>query len=122
MKPLKIVYEEEIPPLDLTGRPITGIHRRLIDVSDTEVGIIVGVGCLRTGEAVDWHTHPLGEDPALFVLEGRALVEWKEGGEVRSQEIRPTAALYTPAALENRLSNPFEEPVRYVYFVRVADP
>lgn len=123
MKPIRIISFAEVEPIDLTklkGRHVTGTHRRLIDVEDTEEGIIVGLGELDQGDLVDWHAHPEGEEAAIFVIEGKALVEWKINDETRVAEAEPGTAVYTPAGLLNRVRNPYRRRLRYVYFTKVA--
>ena len=118
MKPCKLVGEQEGHVVSIAG--MTGKWMRLITADDTASVMAGGIGCLKTGEERGWHTHPDGEEEVLQITAGTALVEWKDEQGMRHRaEARAGSAIYTPSGVENNISNPYPEPVRCTFCIRM---
>jgi mannose-6-phosphate isomerase-like protein (cupin superfamily) len=58
-----------------------------------------------------------GEDETLFVIEGEALAEWKEGEEIHQKMIKAGSAFYTPGGMENNVTNVGTRPLKAIFAI-----
>lgn len=115
MKPAKTVHIDEVQERTPPGGG--GMWRRLVSDDATETGLIFGYGIIQPGDGRGWHRHPPGEDETFFVIEGEALVAWKEAGEERSKVIHAGSAFYTPGDMDNNVTNVGATPLKAVFAV-----
>jgi len=115
MKPAKITHIDEVPERTPPGGG--GIWRRLVSDDVTETGLIFGYGIIQPGDGRGWHRHPPGEDETFFVMEGEALAEWKEDGNVLSRVIKAGTAFYTPGDMDNNITNVGQTPMKAVFAI-----
>lgn len=115
MKPAKLIHLNQVP--ERTPPDGGGSWRRLVSNEDTETGLIFGYGLIRPGDGRGWHKHPPGEDETFFVIEGEALVQWRENGETRQKTIGAGSAFYTPGDMENNVVNAGTQPLRAVFAI-----
>lgn len=117
MKTCKAVTVDEGTKVTIAG--MTGDWRRLVLPEHTDKKEAMGVGYLNKGEGRGWHTHPKGEEEILYIIKGKALLEWKENGEIKKLEAREGTAIYTPDEIENNISNPYSETMYCAFFIRL---
>ena len=99
----------------------SGNWKRILNCQQTEEGIVVGFGHLEPGEGRGFHTHPKGEEEAIYITKGYPTAMWRENGEEKRQRMKPGEILYTPAGLENNIMNLEEkEPVELVFFIKTT--
>jgi len=115
MKPAKLIHIDEIQGKTPPGGG--GAWRRLVSDEATETGLIFGYGIIQPGDGRGWHRHPAGEDETFFVIEGEALVEWKEDGKVQSQVAKAGSAFYTPGDMDNNVTNVGVKPLKAVFAI-----
>ena len=84
-KNAKIINLDQIEPRTPSGGG--GLWQRLINVGDTESGLVFGFGRIKPGDSRGWHEHPAGEDSISYVVEGDGLAEWKHQGKINQQKI-----------------------------------
>lgn len=111
-----ITFDEgiEVSILGMTGK-----WKRLITPADTDNKEVMGIGFLEKGDSRGWHTHPKGEEEILYVIKGKALLEWKENGEIKKLIAEEGTAIYTPDEIENNISNIYSETMYCVFFIRL---
>jgi len=120
MKATKLVSIEQGKTVIIPG--MTGDWKRLIKPEDTEGREAMGVGFLSQGDERGWHTHPENEDEVLYIISGKALVEWKDkDGKVCKAEAPAGTSIYTPDRMENNISNPYPETMHCAFFIRLND-
>ena len=118
MKETKLVSVEQGTVVSIQG--MTGNWKRLMKPEDTYGREAMGVGFLSQGNERGWHTHPKGEDEILYIISGKALVEWKdEDGKVCKAEAPAGTSIFTPEEVENNISNPYQEKMHCVFFIRL---
>ncbi len=115
MKQVKLINIDEVQ--EKSPPDGGGAWRRLVSNDETETGLIFGYGVVQPGDARGWHKHPPGEDETLFVVEGEALVEWKENGKVFSEVAKAGSAFYTPGDMDNNLTNRGTIPLKAVFAI-----
>jgi quercetin dioxygenase-like cupin family protein len=117
MKTCKVVTIDEGIKVTIEG--MTGNWKRLILPEDTDKKEVMGVGFLKQGDCRGWHKHPKDEDEILYIIEGKALLEWKEDDAIKELIAQAGSAVYTPAEIENNISNPFPEDMYCAFFIRL---
>jgi len=115
MKEVKLVNVNDVQERTPPGGG--GSWRRLVSDEATETGLIFGYGIIQPGDGRGWHKHPAGEDETFFVIEGEALLEWKEEGKVLSQVANKGCAFYTPGDMENNVTNVGVTPLKAVFAI-----
>jgi len=115
MKPVKLIHIDEVQEKTPPGGG--GAWRRLVPNEESDGGLIFGYGVVQPGDGRGWHKHPPGEDETFFVMEGEALVEWKEGGKEHQKVIHAGSAFYTPGDMENNVRNVGTRPLKAVFAI-----
>jgi len=104
MAKAKIVKSEEVAFKKIQG--LGGEWKRLI--SDTDRGMIVGIGILRPGEKAR-HSHP--EEEAFYVIFGKGIARWWEDGVMKEAELYPGVLFYKAPNVEHMMENTGKDPM-----------
>ena len=114
-KNAKIINLDQIEPRTPSGGG--GLWQRLINVGDTEAGLVFGFGRIKPGDARGWHEHPAGEDSISYVVEGEGIAEWKHQGKRNQQKISAGTAFYTPGNMENNITNAGDDDLLIIFCI-----
>ncbi len=85
-----------------TAPHLDGRWKRI--VTDTEKGLVIGMGELEPGQRAPWHAHP--EEEVFFLLEGQGVVRWRDGEQVQEAILTPGCAFYKAPHVEHEMENP----------------
>lgn len=81
---------------------------RYVSLEEAGNGMIFGMGRLESGEKVE-HAHP--EEEVFYVLRGRGVAVWEEGGTKHQANLAPGTAFYKTPNVHHAIRNTGDEPL-----------
>jgi quercetin dioxygenase-like cupin family protein len=109
------VWVKDLRNFELASRPgLGGRWKRLVEPSEANLGMIVGMGELGPGETLLWQQHPLPE--AFCVLAGQVDIHWKEQQRESSIKLVPGQTFYMASHTPHDFRNTGREPLLLYFF------
>lgn len=103
-------WVKRVDPTELQpGREPQGRWKRYVE---GERGLIFGLGELAPGESV---VHAHAEEEVFYVLSGRGVAEWTEGGVPHSAALAPGDAFFKTTGVHHVLRCVGDAPMRGLY-------
>jgi len=106
MTKVRVIKSEDVKFNKIEG--LGGRWKRLISNTDTEKGLIVGIGILEPGEKAR-HSHP--EEEAFYVMLGTGIARWWENGVMKEEKIYPGVLFYKGSNIEHMYENTGKDPL-----------
>jgi quercetin dioxygenase-like cupin family protein len=114
-----------VRPLDAAAlRPVAhirGRYARAVQPEAANLGMIVGMAEMESGQDTGWDVHP--EPEAFFVLSGQGEGRWEIDGREEVAPLLPGAVFYKIGGVRHRMVNTCDRPLTGVFFkIRPAAP